>query len=160
MNNDMITDQPSGDLLSDSDIPYQPATTGQRFLNYFIDNLFMRFGLSFLTGALFGVVFQFFSPTFLENISVPGSFAFWIFLFMIAIFNYVLYYTLCETLMNGYTLGKFITGTKAIRLDGRPLTFKDAFLRSLTRVVPFEAFSGFGVPWHDSWTSTQVIKSR
>ena len=156
----MLNDQSSGDLLSDSDIPYQQATTGQRFLNYFIDNLFMRFGLSFLTGALFGVVLQFISPAFLENIAVRGTFAFWFFIFTIGIFNYIVYYTLCEKLMNGYTLGKFITGTRAIRLDGNPLTFKDALLRSLSRIVPFEAFSGFGVPWHDSWTNTQVIKAR
>jgi hypothetical protein len=59
-------------------------------------------------------------------------------------------------------LGKLITGTRAIREDGVELNFKDAFLRSLSRLVPFEPFSiwsGNGI-WHDSWTKTMVIKSR
>jgi hypothetical protein len=40
------------------------------------------------------------------------------------------------------------------------LTFKDALLRSLCRLIPFEVFSGFGVPWHDSLTNTMVVKKR
>ena len=77
---------------------------------------------------------------------------------MIIIVNYLVYYTLCEKLFRGQTLGKLITGTKSLRTDGEELTFKDALLRSLCRLVPFEVFSGFGVPWHDSWTNTMVVK--
>ena len=76
-------------------------------------------------------------------------------------FNYLIYYTFCELAFKGYTLGKLITGTKAIRNDGQPLMFKDTLLRSLSRMVPFEVFSGFGdKPWHDSWTNTTVVKAR
>ncbi|MBK6634385.1 MAG: hypothetical protein IPG38_08770 [Chitinophagaceae bacterium] len=54
-----------------------------------------------------------------------------------------------------------VTGTRAIRQDGNELTFKDALLRSLCRLVPFEVFSGFNIlTWHDSWTETMVIKAR
>jgi uncharacterized RDD family membrane protein YckC len=81
--------------------------------------------------------------------------------YIIVIINYVFYYTLCEKLFKGYTLGKLITGTRAMRQDGEALTFKDALLRSLSRLVPFEVFSGFStLPWHDSWTNTMVVKSR
>jgi len=66
----------------------------------------------------------------------------------------------CEKAFKGRTLGKVISGTRAIRNDGGELTLKDALLRSLSRLVPFEVFSGFGTPWHDSWTNTQVIKAR
>jgi uncharacterized RDD family membrane protein YckC len=82
--------------------------------------------------------------------------------YLIAILNHLVYYTISEKAFKGYTLGKLITGTRAIREDGGELTFKDAFLRSLSRLVPFEAFSiwfGSGL-WHDAWTKTKVIKSR
>jgi uncharacterized RDD family membrane protein YckC len=68
------------------------------------------------------------------------------------------YYSLCEKLFRGQTLGKLITATCALRTDGEELTFKDALLRSLCRLVPLEVFSGFGVPWHDAWTNTMVVK--
>jgi uncharacterized RDD family membrane protein YckC len=64
-------------------------------------------------------------------------------------------------LFRGYTLGKFITGTRAIRDDDDELTFKDALLRSLCRIVPLEVFSALaGFPWHDRWTKTKVVKTR
>src|SRR4051812_6277418 len=105
MNNDMLTDQPSDDLLSDLDIPYQNASTGQRFLNYFIDNLFMRLGLTFVTTAFFGFVLGFLSPAgYLKNM-IQNDSGLWLFVIVVVIFNYVMYYTLCEKLFNGYTLG-------------------------------------------------------
>jgi uncharacterized RDD family membrane protein YckC len=61
----------------------------------------------------------------------------------------------------GKTLGKLITGTRALKMDGGNLTWKVAFMRSLCRIVPFEAFSAFGGnPWHDRWTDTIVVKER
>jgi uncharacterized RDD family membrane protein YckC len=82
--------------------------------------------------------------------------------YSIAMLNHLIYYSICEKAFKGYTLGKLITGTRAIRDDGEELTFKDAFLRSLSRLVPFEALSiwfGSGL-WHDTWTKTKVIKVR
>jgi uncharacterized RDD family membrane protein YckC len=81
--------------------------------------------------------------------------------YAIGFFNYLIYYTICEKAFRGYTLGKLLTGTRAIRDNGEELTFKDALLRSLSRLVPFEVLSGFAArPWHDSWTKTQVVKVR
>jgi uncharacterized RDD family membrane protein YckC len=81
--------------------------------------------------------------------------------YVIFICNYLFYYTLCEKLFRGYTLGKFITGTRAIREDDEELTFKDALLRSLCRIVPLEVLSALaGFPWHDRWTKTKVVKTR
>ena len=79
--------------------------------------------------------------------------------YIVGIFNYIIYYGFCEKLFRGQTIGKFFTKTKAIRNDGEELTLKDAFLRSLCRLIPFEVFSGFGVPWHDSLTNTMVVKT-
>ncbi len=103
------------------------------------------------------------APEFISNIANDGAMSSGIFLlsFMIGYLNYIVYYTLCEKLFKGYTLGKIITGTRAIRQDGQELTLKNALLRSLSRCVPFEVFSGFNtLTWHDSWTDTMVVKSR
>ena len=39
------------------------------------------------------------------------------------------YFTLCLAWLRGRTLGKWIVGTRVLRLDGRPLTTLDAFTR-------------------------------
>lgn len=143
-------------------IAHTPATQGQRFVNWLIDNLLMRFGLSMLTGYLVGWLLTLIAPEYIYRVTFDqNSFDLIILGYSLAFFNYILYYTLCEKLFRGYTLGKLLSGTRAIREDGEELTFKDALLRSLSRLVPFEAFSGLGQrPWHDSWTKTQVIKAR
>lgn len=154
------------DLLTEDSLDnhFEYASQGQRFLNYLIDNLLMRYGLSYLTGMAMGALLSVIAPDFLAGLAFPESnFTPGILLiaFFVGILNYVIYYTLCEKLFRGYTLGKLITGTRAIRQDGNELTFKDALFRSLSRCVPFEVFSGFNtLTWHDSWTDTMVIKAR
>jgi uncharacterized RDD family membrane protein YckC len=150
--------------VNDSFAQYQYATQWQRFVNWLIDNLLMRFGLSYLTGMAIGATLAVVAPDFIERISASdgrmnGNLL--LLSLLIGYLNYILYYTLCEKLFKGYTLGKIITGTRAVRQDGNELTFKDALLRSLSRCVPFEVFSGFStLTWHDSWTNTMVIKTR
>ncbi|HVZ55039.1 MAG TPA: RDD family protein [Chitinophagaceae bacterium] len=141
----------------------EAASRLQRFLNYLIDNLFMQYGLSYLTGMLVGYLILRVMPDLAMQIYLGAdklSAPYLLLAYLIGLVNYLLYYTLCEKAFRGYTLGKLITGTRAIRQDGRELTFRDALLRSLSRLVPFEALSGFGLPWHDSWTRTTVIKTR
>ncbi|MFI5131510.1 MAG: RDD family protein [Chitinophagales bacterium] len=140
---------------------YKTAATGQRFVNWLVDNLVMRFALSYVTGTFVGIMIGKFFPDYADRISYSQDT--WDLLLLgyaVGIFNYLLYYTICEKAFKGYTLGKLISGTRAIRDDGKELTFKDALLRSLSRLVPLEAFSGFSKPWHDSWTNTQVIQVR
>ncbi len=143
-------------------IQYTQASQGQRFLNWLIDNLLMRYGLSYLSGTVVGYGMAKLFPEYTYRVVYSEDRSDLIMIgVIIVIFNYLVYYTFCEKIFKGYTLGKLITGTRAIRDDGRELTFKDAFLRTLSRLVPFEAFSGFGDrPWHDSWTKTSVVKAR
>lgn len=152
------------DLLGSEIHPYfqhTHATQGQRFLNYLIDNILMSKGLSYVTGYVIGSALNLLFPDFMYGVFYGESrVLYYLLIYLIAIFNYLIYYTLCEKFFRGYTLGKLITGTRAIRADGQELVFKDALLRSLIRLVPFEPFSGFGVPWHDGWTRTMVIKTR
>ncbi len=143
-------------------IEYTQATQGQRFLNWLIDNLFMRFALSYATGYVVGYLLAYIAPDLILSIAYgERGFDFWLLAFILGYFNYLVYYTFSEAAFKGYTLGKLLTGTKAIRNDGGSITFKDAILRSLCRIVPFEVFSGLGdEPWHDAWTKTTVIKTR
>ncbi|MBC7947144.1 MAG: RDD family protein [Chitinophagaceae bacterium] len=154
--------QPENPGLFEDFVQQRTASTGQRFVNWLVDNLLMRFGLSFLTGYVVGFFIANFFPAFAERITYEQDTWDLIILgYAIGIFNYLIYYTICEKAFRGYTLGKLITGTRAIREDGQELTFKDAFLRSLCRLVPFEVFSGLGDrPWHDAWTDTKVIQVR
>jgi uncharacterized RDD family membrane protein YckC len=165
-NNELNSNIEQEDLLAEDsyiDNHFVYATQGQRFLNWLIDNLLMRYGLAYLTGMGIGVIIGIAAPDFFTNIAYSESTfgpLFFLGLF-IGYLNYIIYYTLCEKLFRGYTLGKLITGTRAIRQDGGELTFRNALLRSLSRCVPFEVFSGFStLTWHDSWTDTMVIKAR
>lgn len=155
-----------GDLLDEETLienHFVYATQGQRFLNWLIDNLLMRYGLSYLSGMGLGFIIGIAAPDFFQNIAYSENSTIILGLIgvLLAYLNYIFYYTLCEKLFKGYTLGKLITGTRAIRQDGGELTFRNAILRSLSRCVPFEVFSGFStLTWHDSWTDTMVIKAR
>lgn len=155
------TTQTEQHLFTEEDLnQYQDASTGQRFLNLLIDVLLMRYALSRLTGYVVMQILINYFPDFTMNILDLG-FEYYLTLYIIGAFTTIFYYTVCETLFRGYTLGKLITGTRAIRQNGDELRFKDALLRSLCRLVPFEWFSGFGYkPWHDSWTNTMVVKTR
>ena len=148
--------------LFDSHVEYTQASQGSRFLNFVIDNLFMRFALSYATGYAVGYLLLAIAPDFLMSLAYDEKgWRYYLLALILGWFNYLIYYTFCELAFKGYTLGKLITGTKAIRNDGQPLMFKDTLLRSLSRMVPFEVFSGFGdKPWHDSWTNTTVVKAR
>jgi uncharacterized RDD family membrane protein YckC len=159
MEQDSTTGQPG---LFEDYIQHTPATTGQRFLNWLIDNALMQFGLARISGTAVGYIIGKFFPDYARHI-IDDSNAMELLImgYAIGVFNYLVYYTICEKAFRGHTLGKLLTGTRAIRDDGQELSFKDALLRSLSRLVPFEVLSGFGErPWHDAWTKTTVIKTR
>jgi uncharacterized RDD family membrane protein YckC len=134
-----------------------PAPRGLRLVNYIIDQLVMGVVVNVVTGALgftrvAGVNLK-------ENILVSDQISLFLTQIPIVYGILVLYYTICETAMNGRTLGKLATGTIAITQDGTPFTFKHAFVRSLCRLIPFEAFSALGyMPWHDSISKTAVVR--
>jgi uncharacterized RDD family membrane protein YckC len=148
--------------LFDDHITYETASTGQRFVNWLVDNILLRLVITYLTGNmlinfLLEMAPEFTYRAFADGVSAEG----YIVSYLFAIFHYLFYYTICEKAFKGYTLGKLLSGTRAIRADGQELAMKDAILRSLSRMVPFEVFSGFGTaPWHDVWTKTTVVKAR
>ena len=74
---------------------------------------------------------------------------------------FIVSYSLMEFLLRGKTIGKFITKTRAVTENNKMLSIKDALLRSLYRMIPFEPFSFLGASltgWHDRLSKTIVIK--
>lgn len=136
-------------LELESEITLEHATTGARFANYVIDIIgFYILFFALVVGILVSArIFQ----------TGETRFVF----YFISYLTYLLYYTLLEGGTGGRTLGKLITKTVVVKEDGSPITWKDALLRSLCRLVPFEPFSAFGShPWHDKWTKTMVVKKQ
>lgn len=158
----MNTQTETTNILHDieQDLNLEQATVGARFVNYLID-LLLFYGFLILAGAGFGVVFLG------TGEQVETSFLFRedsgavMLQYLVFYFVYIVTYTVIEGAAKGKTLGKLITGTRAVKTDGTDLSWRDAFMRSLCRIVPFEPFSAFGAnPWHDKWTNTTVVKER
>lgn len=126
------------------------ASTGQRLGNMFLDIIFyfifaLVFGLILGLIGLSGIIEE-------MNDHLLGAIIF-------------LIYFVPQEALSGRTLGKLITGTKAVNEDGSNLTFGKAVGRTLCRFIPFEAFSflgGQGRPkgWHDRIPKTKVISIR
>jgi uncharacterized RDD family membrane protein YckC len=70
------------------------------------------------------------------------------------------YYVVLEGAF-GRTLGKLVTGTRVVSVDGRRASFKQVVGRTLCRLIPFEMFSIFReerTTWHDSIPRTRVVR--
>ncbi|XZF12970.1 RDD family protein [Chitinophagaceae bacterium MMS25-I14] len=136
------------------------ATTGQRFVHLLIDTV-VYYAASYVFGYILGYSLKIFGAENFLRWIIEGSDGVRIFNFFFGLFVYVITYTLIEGLTKGKTLGKVITRTRVVSEDGSPLSWKQAALRSVIRLVPFEGFSALnGFPWHDQWSRTKVIKER
>lgn len=148
---------PQEDILRDEQLPWeqQDASTGQRFANYIID--IICFYAVLFVGAMFAAAIIPGAAEFFAGMEDTNSIVDRI----VSLILYGIFMALTEAIFKGRTLGKLITRTKAIRINGEPISFYDAFMRGLSRMVPFEALSGFsGHPWHDKWTDTRVVKIK
>jgi len=144
-------------LLTDLEFNLVPASTGQRFLNYIIDVIVYDVIVVVLVNPLVSsgkaVLYQ------STGNAYTVLFATQLFFFVL----YVSYMFLLESIFKGKSIGKFITGTKAVNEDGSTISTRTALLRSLSRFVPFEPFSALGSPphpWHDKWAHTYVIDEK
>lgn len=140
----------SGFGQTEEDVSLYPTSKGKRFGNYLLDTLFFYVIVAILFYS-FGNV-----DTLVDDDSNSGTLLFY------AVFysSLIGYYTLCEGFLEGKTLAKFITGTRAVRQDGQAMDVPTALKRSFSRIVPFEAFSFLGntpLGWHDRWTDTMVV---
>lgn len=85
-------------------------------------------------------------------------------LYVVSYILMVLYFVSTEYLLDGKSLGKFLTKTRVIRTNGEALTFSRVLGRSLARIIPFDAISIFfnesNTMWHDSLSDTIVVEDR
>jgi uncharacterized RDD family membrane protein YckC len=126
------------------------ASGGKRFANSLIDMIFFYFLVFIVSLAL--AFAGGLSEADLDGIGFN----------LLFLVFYLLYFTLFE-LYTGKTIGKFITKTHVVTEEGEKLDFKTAFVRSLCRIIPFDAFSYLGgkaVGWHDTISKTRVINDE
>lgn len=123
-----------------------------RFGHYMLDFVFIQIirvalevGIGFAIGS--------------GAIDHPGeSLIFWVIIMRILL--NVLYYAIFETLTGG-SPAKLLLGRTVIDQFGQRPDAGKIFLRSLSRIVPFEAFSCLGERgWHDTWTKTYVVRKE
>jgi uncharacterized RDD family membrane protein YckC len=130
----------------------EPATVGQRFLNYIIDVIVLYV-------VAFGMATMLLVLMYATGKDTNEDGAFQELFLLLWVFLIVLYYTFAEGASQGRSIGKLITRTKVVREDGSEISWKDAFVRSLCRIIPFEPFTAFnGYPLHDRISHTKVIK--
>ena len=140
------------------------ATKGNRFANYIIDKIVfyaLIFGLSFLTAA---IVYSTFTDTtafdeFLYDIENMGR----LMDRLVTGIIFSVFYMIFEILLKGKTIGKYVTKTLVVMEDGSKPKTSDIVLRSLCRLIPFDAFSFLGTEgkgWHDSMSNTYVVDEK
>lgn len=148
----MQTEQTGTDLLTMENY-FVRAEAGKRFLNYLIDLI-----IFYILAIGLGVLLALIAPSTVEGIADSDGFG--LVDRIVTLILYALYMSVIEALFKGRSLGKLITGTRAVNLDGSNITTGTAFARGFSRAVPFCAFSAFGSPsnpWQDRWTDTMVI---
>ncbi|MGO4292007.1 RDD family protein [Chitinophaga sp. RAB17] len=143
--------------IFENEIHLSNASSGKRLGNYVIDLL-----------SFYAVIFLFFF--FLAMVSPDTSDAMLSSLDnellerVLALVFFGIYMGIVEAIFRGRTLGKLITGTRAVNMDGTAITPLKAFYRGIIRAVPFNPMSGLGTgtcnPWHDRWTDTCVIEIK
>lgn len=140
------------DPTLDSNVPLriEPAGQGRRLANLVIDQV-----VQIVIGLVLGVLAAIFGgEEFVEKLDrIPDM--------LLGVAILLPYYIVCEATI-GRTLGKLVTGTRVVDESGRPPTFKQVVIRSLCRLIPFEAFTFLDSPprgLHDRLAKTYVVRS-
>lgn len=133
----------------------QEADKGKRFLNLIIDRIFMII-MTVIIASIYGVFLGLTNPSAVDNFEVSKVME-----YVLGAIISIVYYTLMEA-TTGRTIGKLITKTKVVDTEGNKPDFGTIFIRSLSRIVPFDALSFlFGDNgWHDSWSNTRVVEIK
>ena len=125
-----------------------------RFVNNLMDFLVLIV-LNFILSAICGLLYEITNFNFFYFYN-NGGFLWEVFSGNVIFF---LYYYLSEKFLNGRTIGKYVTETKAVTILGGKPSNSDLLKRTFSRLVPFDALSFFGTNgWHDSWSDTRVVK--
>lgn len=123
--------------------------SGIRFVNFLIDFivwLVLAFGISFLIGLLV-------QPTDQGMISLIG--------YILIFGTFIAYYAIMEIRFQK-TIGKFVTKTKVVKMNGEKPTDGDIITRTFCRLIPFDRLSFLFVKngIHDFLSKTKVVKDN
>ncbi|MCF2217802.1 RDD family protein [Chryseobacterium sp. PS-8] len=131
-------------------VEFNRSSKGKRFANYIIDLIIFYILLSLIFAFLILI-----SPAFNGWLSNAGE----IEQRLLSIASYAIYMFSVEMITGGRSVGKFITGTKVIMIDGTKPTFGQLLLRNIFRsIVLIDQLSFLGENgFHDSWSNTRVI---
>jgi len=130
------------------------APKKKRFLNYTID-LICVFILFIVFQFMLLIISGFIRIDISENISTG------LYLNIALIISQTFYYLFFEFLF-GKTVGKLLTGTHVVKVNGDKLDFKTSFIRSISRLIPLDALSFLdkSMGWHDALSKTYVVNDE
>jgi uncharacterized RDD family membrane protein YckC len=122
-------------------VPLVDADAGKRFLNLLID-----IGVVIFLIVIFNKI--------IYHHSIFSYFGLFKILDLAVIFAY--FYGLENSV--GQTVGKMITKTKVVNLDGGKPTTQQMLVRTFSRIIPLEPVLLIGGKWlHDSLSQTRVV---
>ncbi len=126
------------------------AGSGIRFLNYIID-----FIVAYLLVLVVYIILGLFITSSYDDILAA-------FLTLIIAFGTFLSYYAFMEIKFQKTIGKFITKTKVVKMDGNKPSTSEIITRTLCRLIPFDGISYLFVKngLHDYLSKTKVIKDR
>lgn len=131
-----------------------------RFLNYVIDFIFAIF-IVIIVLNIYNILKYFLPSSGLEGSTadVDQKITLGERVLIVLMYSFILFLT--ELVTKGRSLGKLITGTKVVKIDGSNLTVTDLLKRNFLRAVPFDFLSFIGNNgWHDNFSDTAVVKKK
>ncbi|MFH1759523.1 MAG: RDD family protein [bacterium] len=139
-----------------------PADIRVRAINYFVDYLLIPQVLMPLLLRLLGI--EIYSLDILETMEGPEMEK--VFGEMMHVLTYfalawISYFAVCEIYFQK-TLGKMITKTIVVDMDGNKPLPRQIILRTLIRLIPMEFLSYYvtGYILHDEWSKTAVVYEK
>lgn len=138
------------------------ASQGLRFANYIIDLIFSYIFILIIFGVL-GIVYALIADSSVEEIGYKMENINPILDRLITLSAYLLIMFLTELITQGRSIGKLITGTKVIMIDGTSPTVGNYLLRNIIRGIPLVdqlSFFADKSGLHDKWSQTCVILKK
>mgnify|MGYP003113529439 CR=1 FL=1 len=123
--------------------------SGIRFLNFLIDFI-VWLVLAFIITFIIGLFVQ---PSDQSMISLVG--------YLLIFGTFIAYYAMMEIKFQK-TIGKFVTKTKVVKINGDKPSDGDIIARTFCRLIPFDRLSFFFVRngIHDFLSKTKVVKDN
>ena len=123
--------------------------SGIRFLNFIIDFVVWLI-LSFLVSLVIDLFFQ-----------TTDQFLLQLFGYILIFGTFIAYYAIMEIKFQK-TVGKFVTKTKVVKMDGSKPENGDIIMRTFCRLIPFDRISFLFVKngIHDFLSKTKVVKDK